>query len=363
MLLVAPVTIATSTTADIFTTSIGPVSVTAELTGLDEPWAIAFFPDSGGLITERDGRLLLFNDDGQLTNVTGAPGVWASGQGGLLDVVVARDFAETGEIFLSYAKPVDGGAATAVAVATFRKDPARLENLRDIFVMNRPTGRGQHFGSRIVEAPDGTLWVTLGDRGDRGQAQNPMTHNGAIVRIARDGSIPADNPFAESGALPEIWSYGHRNPQGAALSPAGELWTVEHGAQGGDEINKPGKGLNYGWPTITYGWDYNGSTIGIGTEADGLEQPVFYWDPSIAPSGMMIYSGKMFPDWAGDIFVGSLKFSYISRLEQTGEGMREAEQLFRDDFIRIRDIREAPDGSIWFLSVGDGVAYQLSSVD
>jgi glucose/arabinose dehydrogenase len=180
------------------------------------------------------------------------------------------------------------------------------------------------------------------------------------VRVARDGSVPADNPYAQGGGLPEIWSFGHRNPQGAALDGQGRLWTVEHGAQGGDEVNRPLPGRNFGWPVISYGRHYSGAKIGVGTAAEGMVQPAFYWDPSIAPSGMMIYSGKLFPAWEGDIFVGSLKFDMISRLEVAGDRVGEAERLFQDRYPRIRDIREAPDGSIWFLSVGDGAAYRLT---
>ncbi len=353
---------ASAASAKVYQTSAGPVNIEPMVNGLDEPWAIGVMPDGAFLITERDGRIIYLDGQGSFNEVDGEPEVWNSGQGGLLDLVIARDFEETRTIFLTYSKPINGLAATAVATARLSDDAKALENLTDIFVMNRPTRRGQHFGSRIVEAEDGTLWVTLGERGDKDQAQNLDTHNGTVIRINRDGTIPDDNPFID-GVAPEIWSYGHRNPQGAAMDADGVLWTVEHGAQGGDEINRPEAGLNYGWPVITYGKDYDNSPIGIGTEADGMEQPLFYWDPSIAPSGMMIYSGKLFPDWEGDIFVGALKFSYISRLEVNGDQVTEAEELFRDEFIRIRDVREAPDGSIWFLSVGDGTAYRMTPAE
>ncbi|MHA3914785.1 PQQ-dependent sugar dehydrogenase [Halovulum sp. GXIMD14793] len=338
-------------------TSAGAVQVQKMVGGLDEPWALAFLPE-GFLITERSGRLLIIQG-GEAQPVRGVPEVWDNGQGGLLDVVAAREFAASREIFLTYSKPVGRGAATAVVAAQLSSDNDRLQNLREIFVMNAPTRRGQHFGSRIVEAPDGTLFVTLGDRGDAPNSQDLQMHNGKVIRINRDGSAPSDNPFVNVGGLPEVWSYGHRNPQGAALDADGTLWIVEHGAQGGDEINRPGPGRNYGWPVISYGRNYNGSKIGEGTAKPGMEQPLHYWDPSIAPSGMMIYSGKLFPEWRGDIFVGSLKFDMISRLEH-GNGVTEAERLFQDRFIRIRDIREAPDGTIWFLSVGDGAAYRIT---
>ena len=221
------------------------------------------------------------------------------------------------------------------------------------------TSRSRHFGSRIVEAPDGTLFLTIGDRGEDESAQDLRRENGSVVRVARDGSIPADNPFVgQRDARPAIWSYGHRNPQGAALDLDGNLVTVEHGAQGGDEINVIKRGANYGWPLISYGVHYSGQPIGIGTAAPGLEQPAFYWDPSMAPSGMMIYSGKLWPDWRGDIFVGSLKFGYIARLE--GKPLTEVEQLKSRATRRVRDVREAPDGSIWFLSVRNGALYRMT---
>lgn len=344
--------------AEALTTDTGAVSVTKMITGLDEPWAMAFLPGGAVLITERGGELLHVKD-GARQVVAGVPDVADIGQGGLLDVVAARDFGESREIFLSYAAPFGGGAGTALAKARLSEDGRALSDVEVLFRMNRASSRGQHFGSRIVEARDGTLFLTIGDRGAREQAQNMGRYNGKLVRVTRNGGIPADNPFA-SGDLPAIYSLGHRNPQGAALDEAGQLWTVEHGARGGDEINRPEAAKNYGWPRISYGTHYSGGKIGEGTEAPGMEQPAFYWDPSIAPSGMMIYSGKLFAEWAGDIFVGSLKFDMISRLEIAGDSAREVERLFEGRFARIRDIREAPDGAIWFLSVGDGAAYRIT---
>ncbi|WP_424932000.1 PQQ-dependent sugar dehydrogenase [Amaricoccus macauensis] len=344
--------------AETFSASVGEIEVTQTVSGLDTPWAIAFLPSGGQLITEREGRLLLVSG-AAARSVSGVPDVWASGQGGLLDVVVARDFAQSGEIFLSYAEPVRGGAATAVAVASLDTETASLSNLRVIFRQGEASRSSRHFGSRIVEAPDGTLYVTLGERGDRQQAQSLESYKGKLVRINRDGTIPKGNPFSD-GTAPAIWSYGHRNPQGAALDGAGALWLVEHGARGGDEINRPEPGKNYGWPEISYGEEYSGGRIGRGTSAPGMEQPLHYWDPSIAPSGMMIYSGRLWPEWRGDIFVGSLKFDFISRLDVAGGSVSEAERLFEGDYIRIRDIREAPDGSIWFLAESDGAAYRIT---
>lgn len=347
-----------SGTAHALDTSAGEIHVEAVVTGLDEPWAVGFLPDGGILITERAGRLLLWRD-GALTQVSGAPRVAAVGQGGLLDVLVPRDFSATREIFLSYAKNQEGRAGTALARGRLSEDGMRLDDVTTIWELTPGSSGGHHFGSRIVEAPDGTLFVTVGERGDRPAAQDLSRENGSVVHVARDGSIPADNPFVDTpGAKPAIWSYGHRNPQGAALDLDGNLLTVEHGAMGGDEINRIEPGANYGWPVISYGRHYTGAPIGIGYEAAGMEQPAYYWDPSIAPSGMMVYSGKLWPEWKGDIFVGSLKFDYISRLE--GEPLEEVEKIASDETQRVRDIREAPDGTIWFLSVVNGALYRLA---
>ncbi len=342
---------------NVLQTSAGPVRVTPVATGLDEPWAVGFLPGGGILITERGGSLLL-GTSGQLRRVSGVPAVLDQGQGGLLDVVVARDFETSREIFLSYSEPRVGGSGTALAVATLDQDAARLSDVKTIFRQRYASNKLQHFGSRIVEARDGSLYLTIGDRGVRDQAQDLNRHNGSVIRVNRDGSVPGNNPFVSGGGLPEIWSYGHRNPQGAALDLSGNLWTVEHGAQGGDEVNRPEAGKNYGWPVISYGVHYSGRKIGLGTSNAGMEQPEHFWDPSMAPSGMMIYSGRLWPAWKGDIFVGSLKFNYISRLD--GAQVKEDEQLFLDEFTRIRDVREAPDGTIWFLSVVDGALYRIS---
>ncbi|MEP6269806.1 MAG: PQQ-dependent sugar dehydrogenase [Paracoccaceae bacterium] len=336
------------------------VVFTPMVTGLDEPWGIAHLPSGDLLITEKDGRLLLWHA-GEIVEISGAPQVRDQGQGGLLDVTVARDFASSREIFLSYSKRQKSGAGTALATGTLSLGKNKLENVKDLFVMAPGSSGGRHFGSRVVEANDGTLFVTIGDRGDRPQAQNLATHVGSIIRINRDGTVPVDNPFvADAGALPEIWSYGHRNPQGAGLDSTGRLWTAEHGARGGDEVNLIRKGENFGWPVISYGRHYSGGKIGEGTAKQGMRQPASYWDPSIAPSGLMIYDGSMFPNWHGDMFVGSLKFDYISRLEISGEKTREIEQITNTTTERVRDITQAPDGSIWFISVGNGAIYRMS---
>lgn len=342
-------------------TTSGPVQVETMATGLDEPWGIDFLPEGRWLITERDGRLRYFDGTGADWTVEGAPIVEAEGQGGLLDVMIPRDFATTRNVYLSYSAPQPRGSGTALAVGRLSNDGSRLEGLRPVFEMAPGSSGGRHFGSRIVEARDGTLFLTIGDRGDREMAQDLGHHNGSVIRIDRTGAVPADNPFlGREDALPEIWSYGHRNPQGAALDLDGNLWVNEHGAQGGDEVNLVRKGANYGWPVISYGRHYSGDKIGEGTSKAGMEQPMHYWDPSIAPSGMMVYSGALWPEWRGDVFVGSLKFGLISRLEASGGGLVEAERIEGDETARVRDIVEAPDGSIWFLSVGQGAAYRIT---
>ena len=328
-----------SARAEIFETSAGLIEVARKIEGLDTPWALGFLPDGCVLVTERGGRLLLVRG-GQAQAITGVPGVWAEGQGGLLDVAVARDFATSGEIFLTYAEPSGRGAATALARAQLEPDAARLTGLRVIFRQGAPTTSGRHFGSRVVEAPDGTLYLTLGERGERDSAQDPSSFRGKVVRLNRDGSAASGNPFAGG-------------------TGDGALLTVEHGARGGDEVNRPAAGGNYGWPEISFGREYSGGRIGEGTSAPGMEQPLFYWDPSIAPSGMAVYSGRLWPEWRGDVFTGSLKFDFLSRLEGGPEGYAERERLFEGAFPRIRDVREAPDGSIWFLSEADGAAFRM----
>lgn len=346
------------TAADTMDSSQGVLTVTPVVTGLDTPWAVDLLPDGGVLVTERAGDLLLVRD-GVARRVKGVPRVHASGQGGLLDVMVPRDFAQSREIFVTFAQKGRGGASTALAVGRLNAQGTRLEDLRTLFTATPSDTGGRHFGSRVVEASDGTLFVTLGDRGDRPSAQDLASHNGTVVRVNRDGSVPADNPFVDQpGARPEIWSYGHRNPQGAALDAQGTLWTVEHGAKGGDEVNRIRKGANYGWPVISYGTHYSGAKIGEGTAKPGMQQPAYYWDPSIAPSGMMIYDGVLFPAWRGDVFVGSLKFDYISRL--SGSPLQEVERLQSPETERVRDVIQAPDGAIWFISVGQGAVYRLS---
>ena len=353
------ISLAASVTAEDWLGSAGPLTVETVMTGLEEPWAVGFLPDGGILVSERKGRLLHRQSGGKVVEVMHGLEIRQRGQGGLLDILVPRDFTRSREVFVSYSTPQGRGSGTALAVGRLSDSGDRLENLRVIFGMSPGTRGSRHFGSRIVEAQDGTLFLTIGDRGDRPSAQDLARHSGSVIRISRDGSVPADNPFTNaSGAQPEIWSYGHRNPQGAALDLEGRLWVNEHGARGGDEVNLIQRGANYGWPVIAYGRHYSGARIGEGTHKNGMEQPEFYWDPSIAPSGMMIYSGTLWPEWRGDMFIGSLKFDYISRL--SGEKLTEVERLEGSETARVRDVREAPDGSIWFLSVDKGALFRIT---
>jgi aldose sugar dehydrogenase len=333
--------------------------------GLENPWAIAFLPGGGKLITERPGRLRLLSEDGKLSEVAGVPEVAAVGQGGLLDVVLAPDFEKSQRIYFTFAEPrgVVNGTAVAHARLTGEGGERKLEDVTIIFRMEPGRGGGFHFGSRLAFAPDGKLFVTLGERNALQPAQDLTGHLGKVVRIAADGSVPDDNPFVKrEDARPEIWSYGHRNPQGAAIHPeTGKLWINEHGARGGDEINIPEAGKNYGWPVISYGRHYSGAKIGEGTHKEGMEQPIHYWDPSIGPSGMAFYTGDAFPEWRGNVFIGSLPLRHLQRLELDGEKVVKEERLLGDLKERIRDVRQAPDGSLWVLTdARNGRALRLS---
>ncbi len=320
--------------------------------GLERPWSIAFLPDASMLVTEKPGRLRRIGRDGRLSNpLANAPAVLARGQAGLLDVVPSPSFASDRTIFFSYAEPTGAGGRTAVARASL--GDASLADVQVIFRQAQDPPGGNHWGSRLVFARDGNLFVTLGDRFEfRERAQDLDSHFGKIVRIAADGSVPPDNPFVKrAGALPEIWSLGHRNLQGAALHPtSGALWTSEHGARGGDEINIPRAGRNYGWPVITHGVDYSGAKIGIGSEKEGLEQPVLHWTPSIAPSGLAFYQGDRFPGWRGNLFSGSLKNQMLVRMELDGDRVVGQERLLETFGERIRDVRSGPDGLLYLLT-------------
>jgi glucose/arabinose dehydrogenase len=329
--------------------------------GFVEPWAIAFLPDGGWLVTERGGNLNHVTEGGVRNAVAGLPAIHVEGQGGLLDVVVARDFQTTRTVFFSFTSGTRAGSGTVLASARLSADGRRLEDMRELFRMKTPSKGGRHYGGRIVEASDGALFLSLGERGDMDEAQNVGSHNGSIVRVSRSSGPMPGNPGL--GGLPEIWSWGHRNPQGLALDGQGRLIAVEHGARGGDEVNVIRKGANYGWPVISYGRHYSGAKIGVGTSKSGLEQPAFYWDPSIAPSGVAILSGRGIPDWKGNLLVGSLKFDMISRLEWQNGRLVEVERIASRETRRVRDIREAPDGSVWFLSVDNGAVYRMVPFD
>ena len=338
-----------------FRSESGPLRVVTVARGLEHPWGLAFLPDGRLLVTERAGRMRVVATGGALgAPLAGVPPVAAQGQGGLLDVVIDRQFAANRTIYFSYAEPGDGGAGTSVARA--RLGATGLDDVRVIFRQTPKVRGGLHFGSRIVQATDGNLFVALGDRYQRDRAQDLGSHLGKVVRIRPEGGAAPGNPFAgHAGALAEIWSYGHRNVQGAALDPAtGFLWTVEHGAQGGDEINRPQAGRNYGWPVITYGRDYSGASIGEGTSKAGMEQPLFYWDPSIAPSGMAFYDADAIPGWKGSILVGALRYRLLVRLSRDGDKVLREERLLDGLNERIRDVRVGPDGLVYLLTDSAG---------
>ena len=330
-----------------------PGRVTTFAQGLEHPWALVFLPDGRLLVTERPGRLRIVDSSGKLSPaLRGVPEVAARGQGGLLDVALDPEFAKNDVIYLSYAESGDNGmAGTAVARATL--GTSGLTGVEVIYRQQPKVAGGGHFGSRIVFRRDGTLFVTQGDRMRyRDQAQDLQSLLGKVVRINRDGSIPRDNPFVGRGnARPEIWSYGHRNVQAAALHPeTGELWTIEHGARGGDELNRPERGKNYGWPVITYGIDYSGAKIGTGTAKKGMEQPVFYWDPVIAPSGALFYTGSAFPSWKGSLFVGSMVPGALVRLTLRDGRVVSEERYLGELDERIRDIAQGPDGALYVIT-------------
>ncbi|HZX86355.1 MAG TPA: PQQ-dependent sugar dehydrogenase [Reyranella sp.] len=352
--------------------SAGPLGVETIATGLENPWSLAFLPDGRMLVTERPGRLRIVSRSGTISApVTGVPPVFAQGQGGLLDIVLAPDFEMSRTLYFSYAEPREGASGTSVARAKLVEDAgsARVENVEVIFRQNPATGGSSHYGSRLAFAHDGSLFVTLGDRYSyRDQAQQLGSHLGKVVRIWPDGSVPDDNPFTKTqNARPEIWSYGHRNVQGAALDPAtGRLWTIEHGARGGDELNHPERAKNYGWPVITYGRDYSGLPIGEGTAKPGMEQPVKYWDPSFAPSGLAFYTADLFPQWKGDLFTGGLSGTRLVRLklDAAREKVVEEEILLAEFGERIRDVRQGPDGALWLLTDdADGRLLRIAPAD
>ncbi len=340
--------------APAFGSSAGELEVRTVARGLANPWALAFLPDGTMLVTERPGRMRIVTGDGQISPpLKGVPEVWASGQGGLLDVVTDQAFAQNSTIYFCFAERADGGGRTAVARAKLNRANNGLDEVKVIFRQQGPLSSGNHYGCRIAQARDGNLFVTLGEHfAHRDRAQSLDNHLGKVIRIAPDGSVPSGNPFAgRADARPEIWSYGHRNPQSLAIHPVtGDPWEIEHGPRGGDEVNLIGKGRNYGWPVIGYGIDYSGAKIHDATAKDGMEQPLKYWVPSIAPSGMAFYTANLFPAWNGSLFLGALRGSMLVRLTLNGNTVTAEERLLQNLNERIRDVRQGPDGALWLLT-------------
>ena len=329
-----------------------PFKLTPVATGLQHPWGLALLDDGRMIVTERPGRMRLVSKDGKLSEpLGGIPEVLARGQGGLLDVTLSPKFNEDQLVYFSFSEPGEGGAGTAVARGKLGTNA--LENVQVIWRQTPKVNSPNHWGSRIVFSPDGTMYVTLGDRfNQRPLVQDLSTTIGKIVRLNADGSIPKDNPFVgKDGAKGEIWSYGHRSNQAAALHPqTNQLWTVEHGARGGDELNHPEAGKNYGWPVITYGIDYSGAKIGEGTEKEGMEQPVYYWDPVIAPSGAIFYTGDKYPEWKGDLFVGSLNPGGLVRLDLEDGKVTKETRYIGNPRQRVRDVQQGPDGLLYVIT-------------
>ena len=329
--------------------------------GFDSPWGLAFLPEGDILVTEKPGRLRLIRD-GKLRPepIEGLPEIEEVGQGGLLDVALHPNFAENRILYISYAGKQGGHYGTEVARLRFAED--RLEGLDVLLVLQPKSGGGRHFGSRLVFDSQGLLYVTSGDRGDPDKSQDRGNMYGSVLRVRDDGEVPADNPFAGlADVRPEIFSYGHRNPQGMARRPGtDQIWAVEHGPRGGDELNLIRAGVNYGWPVITYGRSYAGFSIGEGTEKEGMAQPAKYWVPSISPSGLTFYDGAAFPQWQGNLFLGALSGEILVRLELEGDRVVHEERLLDDFGARIRDVRQGPDGFLYILTdSGDGKLLRL----
>ena len=344
--------------AQVFPSSAGDLKVETVAGGLVHPWSLAFLPDGRMLVTERPGRMRIVTRAGQLSPaLAGVPGVYAQSQAGLMDVILARDFAQSHTIYFCYAENADGGGGR-IAVARAQLDDnsraPRLNAVKAIFTQQGPASGGLNIGCRMAQASDGNLFVTLGDHfSAAAMAQTLDNHIGKIVRITPEGKAPPDNPFVgKQGALPEIWAYGLRNPEGLAFNPAdGKLWEQEHGPKGGDEINIIEKGKNYGWPVVSYGVNYDGSPVGQGKQrAPGIADPVWHWTPSIAPSGMAFYTADLVPGWKGSLINGALKFELLSRLELKGDKAVKEERLLQGLHERIRDVRQGPDGALYLLT-------------
>lgn len=339
-----------------FKTSAGEVRVDTVARGLVHPWSLAFLPDGRMLVTERPGRMRIVTRDGALSPpLEGVPKVFVRAQAGLMDVILAHDFARSHTIFFCYAEAVSGGGRITVARARLADGEApRLDEVTPIFHQKGPPSGGLNIGCRMVQAPDGNLFVTLGDHfAPKEDAQTLDNHIGKIVRITPDGKAQSDNPFiGRQGALPEIWAYGLRNAEGLAFNPAdGKLWEQEHGPMGGDEINIIAKGANYGWPKVSFGRNYDGTPVGTGkAHMEGVTDPLWHWTPSIAPSGMAFYTGDLFPAWKGSLFNGALKFELVSRLTLKGDRVEREERMFEGLRERIRDVRQGPDGALYLLT-------------
>ncbi len=350
-----------------FSTEKAPVQVETLASGLDNPWSVEVMPDGAFIVTELGGKLRIIRDGKASSPIGGVPKSVRKGQGGLLDVALDPGFGTNRTLFLSMAVAEGSRYGTAIVRGVLSKDAKNLTDVKELFRMNKFTGKGQHFGSRIVFASDGSLFFGIGDRGERDRAQDMRDHAGSILHINPDGSIPANNPYKDGNTgLPELWSKGHRNPQGIVIDPqSGQLLTVEHGARGGDEVNAPQPGKNYGWPVITYGKDYSGAEIGVGQAAEGYEQPLYYWDPSIAPGAIDVYHGAMFPQWDGNLLVSALKYQLLARLERDESGkIISEERLFEGEFGRIRDVKVAPDGAVLVVTDGDdGRLLRISAAD
>ena len=341
-------------------------SLETVISGLDHPWAVEFLPDGRILVTELPGKLRIIENGKLLPEpVSGLPEIRATGQGGLLDVALDPEFESNQIIYISYAGQGIGGIGTEVAKARLVNNA--LVDLKTIFVLSPKSDNGRHFGSRLLFADDGTLFITTGDRGDRSRPQNLDDHAGSLIRINKDGSIPEDNPFiGKENVKPEIYTYGNRNIQGIAIHPdTRDIWSVEHGPQGGDELNLMKPGLNYGWPVITYGKNYViGTSIGEGTEKEGMEQPVHYWVPSIAISGMLFYQGDVFPEWKGNAFVSSLRYGELARLEMKDNKVVKEERLIEGAVNRIREVKEGPDGFLYIITdERDGKLIRIKPAD
>jgi len=357
---------AATSAPDIIKTEAHTLRIVKIVSGLEHPWGHAFLPDNRIIITERPGRLRIV-ESGHLNPepVAGLPAIAARGQGGLLDVALHPNFVTNQLVYLSYSAAGASGVGTEVARGKLVGN--RLEDVEVIFRMTPKSKTGKHFGSRLIFDREGYLYITLGDRGEKKRAQLSDDHAGSVIRLLDDGRVPADNPFVgRQGWQSEKFTLGHRNMQGAAIHPeTGEVWTHEHGPQGGDEVNIIRPGINYGWPMITYGVNYvTGTQIGEGTHKAGMAQPLYYWIPSIAPSGMTFYAGDKFPRWQGNLFVGALKDQMLVRLSLNGEKVVSEERLFKNLLGRIRDVSQGPDGYIYLLTdEADGMLVRIEPVD